>query len=159
MKFEDIKFKDFIPSFEEMIAVVYEALSSDNNFVIFPWKEGEKPSIEEVALVYKNEDLPLIQIYIPACILLGKEVPKKYRDAIERRLNPEAFFKRLDDTEKLLKMTFELFISTNPSLEEAVERLIQLSGDYWQEALDPQLAEKQIKEMYPDQVWRGKIIV
>lgn len=159
MKFEDIKFKNFIPTFDEMIAVVHEALSSDNNFVIFPWKKGENPTLEEIALVYKDKEFSLIQFYIPACVLLNKEVPLRYKDAIERQVNPDAFFKRLDETEKLLKMTFEMFLSTNPTLEEAIEKLIQLSGDYWQETLEPELAEKQIKEKYPDQVWRGKIII
>lgn len=159
-KFEEVVFRDFMPTFEEMVAVVHEALLGDyDNYLVYPWSKGEHPSIEEIALMYKGKDFGITQVYLPACILLEKEIPKKYKDAIERQLDPEGYFKRLDDTEKLLKMDFEMFISTNPTLEEAVNKLIQLSGDYWNDVLAPELAEKQIKEMYPNRMWKGQIIM
>ena len=158
-KFEEVKFKDFIPTFDEMVAVIHEALSGDfPNYLVYPWKRGEVPTTEEIALVYNGRPNAITQFYLPACILLEKELPKKFRDAIERQLDPEGYFKRLDDTERLLKMDFEMFVSTSPTFEQAVNKLIQLSGDYWQENLTPELAEKQIKEMYPDRTWRGQII-
>lgn len=159
-KFEDIKFRDFIPTFEEKVAVVHEALSGDfPNFVVYPWNTGEKPSMEEVALVYKDKEFSLTQLYVPACLLLEKEVPLKFRDGVERQIDPKGYFKRLDETEKLLKMTFEIFVSTNPTLDEAVDKLIELAGDYWGERLTTKVARQHIKEMYPDKVWRGQIII
>jgi hypothetical protein len=41
-------------------------------------------------------------------------------------------------------------MSTKPTLEEAVNKLIQLSKDYWEEDLSPELARKQILQNYKD---------
>jgi hypothetical protein len=159
MKIDDIKFRDFVPTTDEMIDTVHEALTKGfESFKVYPWNPGEIPSRAEIEMLYKEKLIPLTGFYLSACILLEKECPTKYRDSIERMIDPDAYFKRLDETEKLVKMTFDLFMSTNPSLDEAVEKLIQISGDYWGEKLTTKVAKQQINEMFPDRVWRGQII-
>jgi len=154
MKLEDIKYRVFMPTFDEMVKTVHEALLGNfPNYLVSPWNKGEIPTIEEVALVFQHKGLELIKYYLPACILLEREVPKKFKDAIERLVDPEAYSKRLNETERQLLMSFELFMSTNPTLKEAIQKLIQLTGDYWEKFLTLDLAEKQIKERYPNQKW------
>jgi hypothetical protein len=156
-KLEDVKYKEFIPTFDEMIATVHEAFSNEL-FSMYPWNAGETPTIGEIVLVYKDKPVSLTGYYLTACILLDKEVPKKYKKSIEKQVDPESYYKTEDNIEKLLLMDFEVFLTINPTLEEAVAKLIQLSKYYWQEDLSPELAEKQIIGKYKHKFGK-KIII
>jgi len=149
MKLSDLKFRNFTPTFEEMIDTCHEAFSNEF-FKMFPWNAGEKPSLEEIVLIYKDKEVQLTGFYLQACILLNKEIPVKYRDPIERQIDPESYFEKLDRIEQQLTISFNLYMSTKPTLEEAINKLIQLSKDYWEEDLSPELARKQILQDYKD---------
>jgi hypothetical protein len=86
-KFEEVKFKDFIPTFDEMFTVIHEALLADfPNYTVPPWKKEEIPTVEEIAIIYNGRPNAITQFYLPACILLEKEIPKKFRTAINLQL-------------------------------------------------------------------------
>jgi hypothetical protein len=67
MKLEDLKFRNFTPTFDEMVGTCHEAFSS-NSFIMHPWRIGENPSIEEIVLVYRDKETQLIGFYLQACV-------------------------------------------------------------------------------------------
>lgn len=158
IKFDEIVFDDREPSIDDMITLTREAMediTAQADMKVWPWSPGEVPSLEDIKFHYKDNPVTLKKHYLQACLLLRKPVYRKYEDRVRLILEPEKYFKQLDDTEKQLKITFELFLSTeNPTLEQAAQKLIQLAGDYWGEALPIENARKQVQEAYPHQIWK-----
>lgn len=159
MSLEDIKYRDFTPTFEEKAEVVRDALVAGHYFEMHPWNKGEIPSIEEISLVWKDKEYTFTKsFYLQSCLALERDVPKRFKDLIEMLVDREGYEDRMQKTENLVRMDFEMFLTTNPTIDEAIQKLIQLSGDYWNTILEPEAAREQIKEMYPDQLWRGTIL-
>lgn len=159
---EEIKTTSTEPSFESMVEVVHGMLGKEVNGVIFtiwPWMEDQIPSLDDVKCIYEERKVMLTGHYLQACLLSGLPIPIKYKDHVERLVDPVGYQKKIDDIEFQVKMAFDVFLSTNPTLKDAVAKLVELAHDHWQEHLDPELAEKQIRGMYPEQQWRGEIIL
>ncbi len=160
-KLEDLKLVHDEPTFEEMAEAVHEMLGKEINgavFTVWPWSEGQIPTLEDVKCIYEERKVMLTGHYLQVCLMTGRSVPFKYGDHIKRLVDPVGYQKYVDETEFLVKTSFELFLSTNPTLEEAINKLIELSGDYWQERITPADAEKQIKANYPAHNFRGKVV-
>lgn len=156
VKYEEVVFEDREATIVEMAIATREAMkdtAAQSSMKVWPWTPGEVPSIEDILFHYKDSPT-LEKHFIRACLLLRKPIPSKYKNQVQLTLEPEKYFQQLDATERQLKISFELFLSESPTLEQAAQKLIQLSADYWGENLSLDLAEKQIKEAYPQQVWK-----
>jgi len=172
MKFSDITFEGMAPTIEEMAKEVHEMIggvipAEDPNqeevvFLVPPWKSGEMPTVEEVVLVYKDKVQHLTGMYLQARLIQKKTIPVRFRKLLYRYMEPEAYFRELDSNERMLKISFELFLSTaKPSVEEAVQKLLQLSRDFfpYDGELTPEAAKLQIMDEYPNQIWREICLV